>query len=208
MATSLLAVYLGKELNSSPGETLLLTNGETVSTKVIGVNEFFWYQLKSAAEIESAADEYTEDNIVVATGCAKTQQLQNLLNGAVDGTPVVVGLSDLNGTDEKLTEMSSNVYSSGDKTCLESRDGKSELCFSNNGNSNESCHQAIERRLEVETEECGGRHLSRTRIAARRLCATASSLRKLTKNTRPTSLREIHLSENETHLSYVKFTLR
>ena len=104
--------------------------------------------------------------------------------------------------------MSSNVYSSGDKNCLESRDGKSELCFSNNGNSNASCQQAIKRRLEVETEECGGRHLSRTGIVARRLCATALSLRKLTKNTRPTSLREIHLSENETHLSYVKFALR
>lgn len=41
LVTSLLAVHLGKELNSSPGGTLLSTNGETVSTKVIGVNEFF-----------------------------------------------------------------------------------------------------------------------------------------------------------------------
>lgn len=171
LATSVLAVRLSKEVKVSLGGNLLSITGDKVSTKSSGVTEFLWYERTTPEETESG---------VVATGCVQEEQLQNIMKGATDGTPVVTGFADVDGVGEQLLELSSNVYSGANNTCVTSKDGKFKLCFSD-----EDCETGTQRRLEARTKTCenfdnerthgdGKRGLSQTTTVARRLCEDAT----------------------------------
>jgi len=154
LATSILAVHLGKEMTVSSDGSIMGINGKSATTTPVGTTEAFL--------VESS----NETNTVF---CAGEKQIDNFLQAAASGTPMVLGLANMDGDgfNEKTVELSSNAFSTDTETCFMTKDGMNQVCFSN-GDTNGFCQERDESRR-LANGKCAGRRLTHTGAVARHL---------------------------------------